>query len=118
MVFCHFNSVNEFRYSLISKYTKGSQAHFSKKFSFSFLFKSFFIMKMFSYGNIEQMYDIAHEETFFFFLLFRAAHVAYGGSQTRGPIGATATGLCQNHSNVGSEPHLQPTPQLMATPDP
>ena len=22
------------------------------------------------------------------------------------------------HSNVGSEPHLQPTPQLSATPDP
>ena len=41
---------------------------------------------------------------FFFFFLFRAAPEAYGGSQARGPI--------------GSEPHLRPTPQLMAWPDP
>ena len=30
---------------------------------------------------------------FFFFLLFRAAPKAYGGSQARGQIGATASGL-------------------------
>ena len=30
---------------------------------------------------------------FFFFFLFRAAPVAYGGSQARGLIGATAAGL-------------------------
>ena len=35
--------------------------------------------------------------------------MAYGGSQARGLIGAVATGLHQRHSNVGSEPHLQPT---------
>uniref|UniRef100_A0A4X1VD89 COMM domain-containing protein 6 n=1 Tax=Sus scrofa TaxID=9823 RepID=A0A4X1VD89_PIG len=29
-----------------------------------------------------------------------------------GRIGAVATGLHQSHSNGGSEPHLQPTPQL------
>ena len=46
-----------------------------------------------------------------------AAPAAYGGSQARGPIGAVATGLRQRHSNAGSEPHLQPTPQLTATPD-
>ena len=44
-----------------------------------------------------------------------AAPVAYGGSQARGPIGAVATGLRQSHSNAGSEPRLQPTPQLTAT---
>ena len=44
--------------------------------------------------------------------------VAYGGSQARGPITAVATGLHHSHSNVGSKPHLQPTPQLTATPDP
>ena len=56
---------------------------------------------------------------FFFFLVFsRAAPVAYGGSQARGPIRAVATGLCQSHSNTGSEMHLQPVPQLTATPDP
>ena len=43
---------------------------------------------------------------------------AYGGSQARGLIGAVAAGLRQSHSNVGSEPRLQPTPQLTATPDP
>ena len=55
---------------------------------------------------------------FFFFCLFAiswATPTAYGGSQARGRIGAIATGLRQNHSNAGSEPHLQPTPQLMAT---
>ena len=35
-----------------------------------------------------------------------AAPAAYGVSQARG--------LCQSHSNVGSEPSLQPTPQLTA----
>ena len=40
------------------------------------------------------------------------------GSQARGPIRAVAASLHQSHSNMGSKPHLQPTPQLMATPDP
>ena len=43
---------------------------------------------------------------------------AYGGSQARGLIRAVAAGLHQSHSNVGSEPSLQSTPQLTATPDP
>ena len=64
---------------------------------------------------------------FFFFCLLSvvvvvaislAAPAAYGGSQARGPIGAVATGPRQSHSKVGSELHLQPTPQLTATPDP
>ena len=54
----------------------------------------------------------------FSFFLFRATLVAYGSSQARGQIGAVAAGLRQSHSNAGSEPHLQPPPQLMATPDP
>jgi len=66
---------------------------------------------------------------FFFFLSFVfsvvvvivaiswAAPSAYGGSQARGLIGAVATCLRQSHSNAGSEPRLQPTPQLTATPD-
>ena len=57
-------------------------------------------------------------EVFFFFLLFRADPVAYGGSQARGPIGAEAASLHHSHKNVRSEPCLRPTPQLMATPDP
>ena len=58
---------------------------------------------------------------FFFFCLFAISWIAptaYGGSQARGPIGAVAASLHQSHSNSGSEPSLQPTPQLTAMPDP
>ena len=57
---------------------------------------------------------------FFFFGLFffRAAPVAYGGSQARGLIRAVAASLRQSHSNARSELPLWPTPQLRATPDP
>ena len=37
---------------------------------------------------------------FFFFLLFRATHMAYGSSQARGLTGATASGLGHRHSNT------------------
>ena len=47
------------------------------------------------------------------FAIFGATPMGYGGSQARDLIGAVATGVPQSHSNVGSEPHLQPTPQLM-----
>ena len=36
----------------------------------------------------------------FIFLLFRAAPTAYGSSQARGQIAATAAGLCQSHGNA------------------
>ena len=55
---------------------------------------------------------------FFFFWHFRAEPAAYGGSQARGGIRTTATRLHQSHSNSGSQPRLQPTPQFLATPDP
>ena len=55
---------------------------------------------------------------FFIFCLFRAALSAYGGSQARGRIRAAAAGLCQSHSNTGSELRLQATPQLTSTPGP
>ena len=45
----------------------------------------------------------------FCFFLFRAAPVAYGGSQTSGPIRATAASLHHSYSNAGSELHLWPT---------
>ena len=51
-----------------------------------------------------------------FCLLFRAAPVAYGGSQARDLIGAVVAG--HSHSKARSEPFLCPTPQLTATPDP
>ena len=55
---------------------------------------------------------------FIFCFFFRAAPVAYGGSQARGLIGVAAASLRQSHSNARSEPRLQPTPQLLAMPDP
>ena len=39
-------------------------------------------------------------------LLFRATPVAYGGSQARGLVRATAAGLHHSHSNTRSELHL------------
>ena len=51
---------------------------------------------------------------FFFFFCFLGPHLPYGSSQARGRIRATIA----SHSNIGSEPCLQPIPQLMAMPDP
>ena len=50
----------------------------------------------------------------FFFCLFRATHMAYGGSQARGWIGAVAPGLCHSHRNVRAltrwvGPKIKPT---------
>ena len=53
-----------------------------------------------------------------FFSPSRAAPAAYGDSQARSLIRAVAASLHHSHSNMGSEPHLQPTPQFTATPDP
>ena len=52
------------------------------------------------------------------FLNFRAAHVAYGNSQTTGQTGAVAAGLCYSHTNTGSKLRLRPTTQLIAILDP
>ena len=51
-------------------------------------------------------------------LLFRAVPMAYGRPQVRGQIGAVTAGLCHSHSDVGSQPHLRPIPQLTETLDP
>ena len=53
-----------------------------------------------------------------FWVFFRAAPMAYGGSQARGPVGDVAPSLHYRHSIEGSELSLGPTPQLMAMPDP
>ena len=59
---------------------------------------------------------------FFLFLVFLPflgpSPTAYGGSQARGLIRAVAASLHHSHSNTGSKPHLQPTPQLTAMLDP
>ena len=57
--------------------------------------------------------------SFFGLFVFLGPHPrAYGGSQARGPIGAVAAGLHHSHGNLGSKPHLPPTPQLTEMPDP
>ena len=51
----------------------------------------------------------------FIFLVFsRAASHTTWRFPGWGQIGAVAAGLHQSHSNAGSKPHLQPTPQLTA----
>ena len=56
--------------------------------------------------------------SFHFILLLRVAPVAYGGSQARSLIGATAASPRHSHSNARSKPSLQPTPELTAILDP
>ena len=63
------------------------------------------------------MYVCMYVYMYSFILLFRVTTAAYGSSQARGPIGAVAAGLHHGHSNKGSEPQLQPIPQLTATPE-
>ena len=55
-----------------------------------------------------------------FCLFFRASPAAYGGSQARGQIGATAAdhSRSHSHSNAVSGPRLWPIPHLTAMPDP
>ena len=69
-----------------------------------------------TYFDYEEVLHTKIKITMHFFSFFcscRAAPAAYGGSQARGQIEATAAGL--HHSNAGFEPRLQPKPQLMAT---
>ena len=72
-------------------------------------------------GTVEKMSVLVRCAYFilfylFIFLPFRATPKAYGGSQARDLISATAAGL--HHSSTRSEPSLQPIPQLMAMPYP
>ena len=61
---------------------------------------------------------ISFNSVFFFAFFSRATPAVHGGSQDRGPIGATAAGLHHSHSNIRSKPWLRPTPQPIATLDP
>ena len=59
-----------------------------------------------------------HKREFLSFLsFFRAAPMTYGGSQARGWIRATATGLHHSHSNARSELHLRTPSELIVTLD-
>ena len=52
------------------------------------------------------------------FIYVRATPAAYGSSQIRGRNWSHSWSLHHSRSNTGSEPCLQPTPQLTATLDP
>ena len=67
---------------------------------------------------IAKIYLLYFLHFFFFFGPLRATPSAYGGSQAKRRIRAAAAALGHSHSNDRSEPHLRPTPQLMAMPDP
>ena len=54
----------------------------------------------------------------FFFLIFKAVHMAYESSWARGQIGAAAAGLHHSQRDTRPEPHLQPMPELIAMPYP
>ena len=58
------------------------------------------------------------KDTYGYLFILRATLVACGSSQARSHIGAAAASLHHSHSNVHSEPWVQPTPQLMAMLDP
>ena len=75
-------------------------------------------IKSYLVHNAVPQNEVTEVSFFFFFGLFRAAPMAYAGSQARGRIRTVASGLHHGHSNARSEPRLQTTPQLTATLDP
>ena len=81
------------------------------------LFKLKWVVLSFSSLLFSQMHRLLCDWLIDLFI-FRAAPVAYGGSQVRGRMEATAAGLHHSHSNAGPEPCLWPTPQLTAVLDP
>ena len=84
---------------------------------FNFILSSYIISAPFIRKVNES--SISTVLSFFFFLVFsRAAPMAYGSSQVKDLNGTIAAILHHSHSNAGSDPHLQPTPQLTATLDP
>ena len=82
--------------------------------------KAFYLMTE-KCSPVSDNLDIIFPFDFIYFLIFIFVFfcpIAYGGSQARGLIGATAASLHQSHSNTRSELGLRLTPQLTATADP
>ena len=89
------------------------ERHYLFKDKYNDILKFFLILKNWFWNIKFQTNHYLGEFFFFFFCLFAlswAAPAAYGGSQTRGLIGAAAASLHHSHSNTRSELHLQPTP--------
>ena len=66
---------------------------------------------------IYHLFILQHTGFFLIFFLFKTVSVAYGSSQARSRIEATAAGLHPSRSHTEPWPHLQPAPQLMPTLD-
>ena len=66
---------------------------------------------------VQQLWRIVWRFFFVVVLVFLTA-VPKGSSQAKGQIRAVAAGLYHSHSHAGSKPHLRPTPQLKAMPEP
>ena len=65
--------------------------------------------------KLRNTYFDGHIDDFFFFLVFLGPHLRHMEVPRLNQIGATAAG--HSHRNLGSEPRLQPTLQLIATQD-
>ena len=70
------------------------------------------------YQSLLMFYIFLKIFSFAFFFRAATSPSAYGGSQARDHIGATAAGLCHSHMNTGSELCPWPTPQFMEMLDP
>ena len=95
-----------------NKANKQGKKHIS--ISFSDYVKESILKEMHTFSAEKTSHILFFFLSFFFLFFFRATLMAYGCSQARGHIGATAA----SHSNARSEPSLWPTSQLMATLDP
>ena len=87
--------------------------------TFSHSIGCIFILFMVSF-TMQNLLSFIRSKVFFFYFLFfcfLGLHSACGSSRARDQTGATAAGLHNSHSNVGSKAHLQPTPQFTATLD-
>ena len=74
----------------INNAAMNTAVHYLFELVFLFLFLN-------TFSGVELLGHMGFWGLFFFFCIFKAAPVAYGGSQARGPIGAVATGL--HHSS-------------------
>ena len=92
--------------------------HLEKTFQPFFFKIGLVLMNSFSFYLVLYLLFYSKQQSFFFFLMFRAAPVTYGSSQARDQIRATAATLHHSHNKMGSELHLLHMPQLTAMPDP
>ena len=113
------NAFHSVAYNYLSFYFLWAQILLSREFClFQYALFLFLDWKFVSVKSSHVSGSLPHNVFFGLFAISWATPVAHRISQASGPIRAVAAGLHHSHSNAGSELRLQPTPQLMATPDP